>query len=772
MASKRAFESDSTEGTAKRTCIQANRISWPDLCALLCKVVLSTKTQEIIDGVVLGAKDTSYNKYASILFKKLGANRTMGTKDLFRESDVKYDEDHWFNILAYLNDHRQPTFNRRIFDAIETFLKVCAFLDGIDVLPRISFKSLKNLESMKEWKQRLQRPLHLYGSKHLQYAEARLIANNLGFPQDHTDRIRAVVVFCTRSSGSSEGSTCCIENAFFAAQLESNGGPGYKEWYKNTICSTALRKKDFPWEETHWGCDDLAITRIVRAGIIKVFESKVYREEIQLAQMIHQKCSEAAAEAAAEGAAEAAAEGDSSEGRLSLDPEQAAAVRMALTKRLCIVYGKAGTGKTNVQKTIIDEYKRNSKVIRLAPTGKAASRMAQVIPVGVPLYVGLEKPRTMHSFNATLRSMKAWESERRKSHLCGDPKCSEEHVPCRQNDDAYSSDGTTCSELHDFLDGALLIVDEFSMVSMHLFYKFMKGIESTSCSIVLMGDHNQLPSIECGAVLRDMLSIDAIPKVELKTCHRQEERAGPLTYANSLLKGTFYDAASGYQYTSREALIAEALRSSSRFTLQDFKEGKVVALGCTRKVLGPLNEQLRLRFNDTPANKYGMGVGDPVICIVNIYKQKKKKPLAGPCGGNIRDCNVEGLQVCNGESGVIIDAKLGKKHLFDFSITVRFENNHVHSFEGSDCSMLQLAYALTIHKAQGAEYPHGLCILDNWHEYCYGCQLYTGITRFKESVQLLGLPDSLKAMCDPRQYHRKTRTNLQEALAHLLAKMT
>lgn len=380
-----------------------------------------------------------------------------------------------------------------------------------------------------------------------------------------------------------------------------------------------------------------------------------------------------------------------------------------------IITGGPGTGKTTIIKCIIEIYENNGmKVLLAAPTGRAAKRMTES--------TGREA-KTIH------RLLEMGVSEDENSFFGrgeGEP-----------------------------LEGDVIIIDEASMIDIMLMNSLLKAIK-LGTRVIIVGDVDQLPSVGPGNVLRDLINSNFIKVVRLNEIFRQGKESmiilnahrinnGELPYLNKKGGDFFFD-----NRENNESILQTILDLVNRripmFNSKWNKVKDIQILSPTRKgILGieNLNNELQAILN--PPDKYKkerkfkdfiFRVGDKVMQTKNNYSLKWNR--IGGYGDN------EGVGVFNGDMGFIesIDEE-------NNTITVIFDDERRIVYDNVYVEELELAYAITIHKSQGSEFKvvitptfMGSAFLMNRNI------LYTGITRAKELVVVVGSQKALKYMVD------------------------
>lgn len=367
---------------------------------------------------------------------------------------------------------------------------------------------------------------------------------------------------------------------------------------------------------------------------------------------------------------------------LELDLDQEKAVDLICgSERLVIVTGGPGVGKTTIlKKALADRRLFNKDVVLAAPTGKAAKRMTEV--------VGMEAS-TIH-------------------RLTG-----------------YTGNTYGTTELpHD-----VIIVDEASMVDAEMLYHLLV-VAKRGGRVVLIGDADQLPSVGAGSVLRDLIDSGDTPTVRLKTLHRSAKESWICANAPKILNGQMFDTEKRDDFEAFEFdstydildLVQQLLTHHKvNFFLGRFQLltpmnigdlGTEVLNHTIAEVLNPdrmEKDHIELAIPRATMQQFA-GVGDKVIHVKNNYI----------------------LGVFNGEIGTIDRIENGRVH-------VRYPGKIVEYPQLTAMHELRLAYALTIHKAQGSEWENVAVICHGMHVRMWSRQLlYTAVTRAKRGVTLIG----------------------------------
>ena len=400
---------------------------------------------------------------------------------------------------------------------------------------------------------------------------------------------------------------------------------------------------------------------------------------------------------------------------IELHDLQREAVVKALSEGLFILTGGPGTGKTTTIKSIISGLeRRNLRFVLAAPTGRAAKRMSET--------TGYEAS-TIHR----LLSIKHNPEERADAYF-------------EMNEDNP-------------LDVDAVIIDEASMVDIFLFNSLLKAI-SPGCKLIIVGDSNQLPSVGPGQVLKDMLDSGVCPNVELKYIFRQSNESHIVTYAHMINNGEQIDFTIKYEdffllkrdnYEEiRQALlylICEKLPkhfNTSPMQIQVLTPMKKGALG-----VWELNRILQECINPPSDKKVELEYGENIFRVGDkVMQTKNNYDMEWNIMSTYGISAQRGKGVFNGDIGIIDHINKPSR-----LIKITFDDGREAEYSYETLEELELAYAITIHKSQGSEYPVVIMpLLGGPRSLLYRNLLYTGVTRAKDCVVILGSENTVKEM--------------------------
>ncbi|MEI6970107.1 MAG: ATP-dependent RecD-like DNA helicase [bacterium] len=371
--------------------------------------------------------------------------------------------------------------------------------------------------------------------------------------------------------------------------------------------------------------------------------------------------------------------------KISFAPAQTEALRTALSEKVSIITGGPGVGKTTIIRALVDIFRQKGITLSLAaPTGRAAKRLAEATR---------SEAKTLHRLLEF--------QPRTASFLRGPDKP---------------------------LENSVFVLDEVSMIDIPLMNHFLRALPPR-CHLVLVGDSDQLPSVGPGNVLKDMIASGAIPSRRLDTIFRQQSQSWIVLNAHRVNSGEYIelpppDDLSDFYYISEEdpdRIIAAVLnlitkRIPARFGLDPRTEVQVLT-PMRKNQLGAenLNTLLQTAMNPTgpSVDRYGVQyrAGDRVMQIRNNYDK----------------------EVFNGDIGMIERVDTESR-----IVTVNFDGKFV-DYRSDELDELDLAYACSIHKSQGSEYPAVIVLLATQHfKLLQRNLLYTAITRGRKLVCLVG----------------------------------
>lgn len=418
-----------------------------------------------------------------------------------------------------------------------------------------------------------------------------------------------------------------------------------------------------------------------------------------------------------------------------LDEMQRAAVKSAITAGVAVITGGPGTGKTTIIDAIIKYYSTQGMEIKLcAPTGRAAKRMTE--STGWPA-------QTIHRL---LEFSGVPESERNEA---------DDRIKFARN----ASNPLECDAI---------IVDEMSMVDNFIFHSLLQAI-TYGTRLILVGDVNQLPSVGAGNVLKDIIGSGCFPVTVLTKIFRQESGSDIVFNAHKINRGEhleimnkskdfFFIPRNGAADIINEVkeLISNNLPRYLNVSPLDIQ----VLTPMRRYEAGVENMNLRLQELLNPAaygkpeqerNNTVFRKGDKVMQIKNNYRHEWKIYGDGKSGADKSYVVDEGVGVFNGDMGMITDISD-----YDEEVTVLFDDGRVVVYTYAELDELEHAFAVTIHKSQGSEYPAVVIpLLTGPKKLLNRNLLYTAITRAKKMVVIVGNIGLVNRMIDNTEEQRR-----------------
>lgn len=410
---------------------------------------------------------------------------------------------------------------------------------------------------------------------------------------------------------------------------------------------------------------------------------------------------------------------------VSYNIDQKKAIKNALENRVSIISGGPGTGKTTIINAItrlyISMYKLSpidcmTNIALLAPTGRASKKLAE----------------STHLPAMTIHRYLKWNKD--------------------TNDFAINE--------YNKNHHRLIIVDEVSMIDTHLFDSLLRGLDA-SIQLILVGDTFQLPSVGAGLILNDLVASDLFSYNPLDKIYRQSENSYIAYLAKEIkdhnLSENFTDKKDDYNFFETESkhitkMIMEICKKSLEKGLKVDDIQILAPMYKGENGIDNLNLALQELFNPEKKELKKLKFGD-----ITYREQDKVLQLV-----NNPDCNVY-----NGDIGYIksIETRFNprKKEV----VVIDFDGNYV-EYNKEDLYMIKHAYAITIHKSQGSEFPHVILpISKNYYKMLYNKLIYTGVSRAKKSLVLVGEKHSF-LMAMNNDYSSNRKTSLKEVLLHNL----
>ncbi len=404
--------------------------------------------------------------------------------------------------------------------------------------------------------------------------------------------------------------------------------------------------------------------------------------------------------------------------------DQVRAIETSLKNPVSIISGGPGTGKTTIVNAItklyIDIYKLSpidtlNSIALIAPTGRAAKKLA--MSTNLP--------------SMTIHRYLKWNKE---TNDFGVNEYNKNHHK-------------------------LIIVDETSMIDTHLFSSLLKGIDDTA-QVVLVGDTFQLPSVGAGLILNDLVNSKLFPYTSLETIYRQSENSYIPILAKEIkeqkLSDAYLEKKDDYNFlncSSRnlKKMLKEVVERSVEKGLKVEEIQVLAPMYKGENGIDNLNILLQEIFNPKSEDKKEVAYFD------TVYREKDKV---------LQLVNNPDANVYNGDIGYIESIKevvLPKKHT---EIVIDFDGNKV-IYQTSDLASIKHAYAITIHKSQGSEFPIVILPLTkNYNMMLYNKLIYTGVSRAKKCLILIGEKEAF-LMSIYNNYSNDRKTSLLNRLQEI-----
>ena len=467
-------------------------------------------------------------------------------------------------------------------------------------------------------------------------------------------------------------------------------GKGHLCMEKHAFIKACLKVLDTPQLTEEMVANRAA--RLVYSGKLVSYQGNVYRSktayaESNLAELLSRQMRSARSHSY--GDLDAALDAEELRMKVKFAPEQREAVKMALTQGVSVITGGPGTGKSMILRAILDIYRRQNpgkEICLCAPTGRAARRMEQATGLAAS---------TVHKALGLLAG---------EDGDYGEPQA---------------------------LDADIILVDEVSMMDIYLAGRLLEAVKSRA-QVVLIGDSDQLPSVGPGAVLSEMIASERIPVVRLDKVFRQNDGSRIAVNAKLIRHGNLsLEYGNDFRFVDSANLSDSASRIAELYMQEVARYGvdNVAMLSPYRQKtetgVNALNEMLRELVNPPDEGKPEVVCGKRKFRVGDKVMQVK----------NFED-------VSNGDIGYI-------RNIFKFgdetTVCVDFGDGRNMEYDSSELDMLDLGYASTIHKAQGAEYQSVIINLQCAHHIMLTRPLiYTAITRGKDRVIIVG---ERRALC-------------------------
>ena len=541
------------------------------------------------------------------------------------------------------------------------------------------------------------------------FKTADTIAFNLGMPKNSIIRIRAGIKNILRTAAYSHGhvylpKTVLLEHTVYTLKVEESEA--------EAAVSELIASKD------------IFLDNVEGTDVYYLYE---YSEaEYYIARRLIAMSNSEQKFTMTEDEAEKAIDALESKTGLYLEGEQRNAVVTALSAGCMVLTGGPGTGKTTTINTIIKLLEDLKLSIALAaPTGRAAKRMSQV--------TGCEA-KTIHRLLGTQRNSEGYSVF---SH-------NEEHL----------------------LSADVIILDEVSMIDISLMSSFLKAVKQ-GARVILSGDADQLPSVGPGNIIHDIIESNTIPVIQLNRIFRQAEESLIIVNAHKINRGEMPDLSvksSDFFFLKRQTPQDSAHTVNDLFKNRLPKSygvnpvSSIQVLSPTKKGLAgtvALNKLLQAHINPydemRPQYEYGgttFRVGDKVMQTKNNYDMIFS-----------RENGEDGMGIFNGDMGIIESISVRDKYM-----NIIFDEDKNVEYPFTNLDELDLAYAITVHKSQGSEFPIVVMPVCSFAPMLMSRNLfYTAVTRARDMVVLVGSEKTVRNMTLNNQF-RQRFTGLAEKL--------
>lgn len=521
----------------------------------------------------------------------------------------------------------------------------------------------------------------------LPFPEAERIAADLRFPADSIYRLAAGILWQLRLAAN-EGNTCVRENVLCSEVTQTL----YIDVQQYTAALDYLKERG-------------DVIDFDKFGERFIYLTEYYQAECYIADKIAEMIKHSSGE---ETDFSEEIEGVAWTTGIEYEELQKKAINGCMNNRVFILTGGPGTGKTTTLNAVIELCRQRKQRIKLAaPTGRAAKRVAEL--TGAPA-------QTIHRLLEV--------------DFAAGGNCFK-----RNEENPLSCD--------------VLIIDEMSMVDAQLFASLLKAVK-TSTRLIMVGDSNQLPSVGAGNILHDLIDSKRVPTVELVEIFRQAAQSLIVTNAHKIIKGVypelndrkndfFFMYSDSEEATLRLVVDLCARRLPKSYGYDALDDIQVLCLSRIGTLgTGNLNKELQLALNPPSKDKREMNFlntlfrdGDKIMQTKNDYDVEWRRGAEKSHG------------VFNGDIGKISDAdRVNSRCIIDFDGRKAF-------YDGEMLKKIEHAYAVTVHKSQGSEYPAVIIPLPNrMDRLSYRNLLYTAVTRAKKTLILIGTENKIREMVD------------------------
>lgn len=537
----------------------------------------------------------------------------------------------------------------------------------------------------------------------LDFEKADMIAEDLKIGKNSDFRITAGINYVLYKS-TSEGHSCLPVELLWrkSYELMQIHEENFTDSYKNAV-------------------KEQSVISYIKNGTEYVYLPEYYEAERFIADKMHDLCripDKSTADT------DRLIDNEETNNNIKYAENQRSAIRTAISKKVMVLTGGPGTGKTTTLNAIISILnKKNEKVFLAAPTGRAAKRMSEL--------TGYEA-KTIHR----LLEMQYDENS---------------NLAFFHNEDNPLQCNT-------------IVIDEMSMVDCIIFQRLLEALKP-DCRLVIVGDFHQLPSVGAGNVLHDIIDSGIVPVVELTEIFRQAQKSCIITNAHKIVSGEYpdltqknndffffgaenYEPAVNFIASLAKQRLPDAYGYSSFDDIQIISPSRGGSVGSDE-----LNNRLQQELNppdddknEYKTEKFTLRTGDKVMQIQNNYDIEWKKG------------NFESSGIFNGDIGRITSIDNTKQ------IAVIDFDGRIAEYSFELLHQVELAYAITVHKSQGCEFEAVIMpVMDGFEKLSYRSLLYTAVTRAKKLLILVGSEYKIHRMVD-NNTHTERYTCLMDML--------
>ena len=527
------------------------------------------------------------------------------------------------------------------------------------------------------------------------------IANDMGLPKNSPQRICSGIKYILNEASYTNGHVCLPKNLLLEETV-----------YR--LCITE--------EEAENGLKTLVSDRSVIMDIIDkedvCYLFSFHEAETHVAKKLAFISSTIPKHTMTTDAAEKAIDDYEERYGITLAPQQRNAVVTALSSGIMILTGGPGTGKTTTIRTIIKLLGDLSLSVALAaPTGRAAKRMTEVTRL---------EAKTIH-------------------RLLGTQMTGGSQVFTHDEEHPLTSD--------------VIILDEVSMIDIKLMSSFLRAVKQ-GARLIFSGDSDQLPSVGAGNVLRDIIDSKVVPVIELNKIYRQAEESLIVTNAHSINRGEMPELKAK---TNDFFFLKRINIEQSAYTIVDLYQNRLpksyginpindiqILSPMKKGLVGTINLNKLIQNSINPPvpgkkeHRYGNTVyriGDKVMQTRNNYDI----PYIRVSGGD------DGMGIFNGDMGIVADINERDKYM-----EIIFDEDKKVCYPFNNLEDIDLAYAITVHKSQGSEFPMVIMPVCNYNPMLMSRNLfYTAVTRAKKMVILVGSEKTVANMTHNNTYHKR-----------------